>query len=953
MGANQQEVRVRLSAEGMAEVVSAFQRVSAAGKQSAKETGDAFAALNKQFSELGRSLLGGVTILAAAGALKSLLTSSMETAEGLTRLSQVTGLSTQTIQGFQRAARETGISAETANGGLSKLTLQLGKAEIGSLQSALAVRDLGLSVKDLQNLNADQKFLLIAQRLASIPDQARQARDATALFGRGVLELLPAIIAVGRDGIDVFVNKLRELGVFLDDQAIAELKQAKDRFRDLGDEVKGLGMQFLLGLVPSLSAAADGLTKATGGGEGFRKVGEAIGWIVRNLATGFEELGLRIGAFAAGAVEAFTGLAASANKILRGDVKGAIAEFQASLERQRSIVKEFEADRQALEAKADKGPEAAKQKEPGAPPAGGAPPTAYPFADQLAKARLQLTQQMLDNELKLFQAHSKLQLDEEKGAYQQGLISLEDYYARRREIISAEYDKQIEIARKKLAAEQVLPAAVGANAEVLAVQRQAAQAKLKGQIADLEEQRRAALQTESTTLQAQELSLMQREASAAEKLLTLEGDRADAARIRLALEAQALDNELAQGGVAQPQRQGAVSTLVGQGGAAIDYDEASRAAKAEILNLDTQKKAIQDQVNAGQIFEISAQQQILELEQQKLPILQADAQAMLQFANASKDPQLIAQAEAFKEKIQEIAVATDQAAQQMKELRAATEQAVGGAINTFLTDAISKGKTLGQSFHAAMLTIEQDLVRVATKMLTDDSLRVLFGGDSSGKGPSTTWLQRLEQVFSGKGGKGVVAGADMTAAFTAGGTTLTTAITTAFGTGATALTSALVSAFSAGGTTAGAEISAAMSSGSAGSALAGAGEASGAASDAFAAPSGFAEGGHIIGPGTSTSDSIPIMASAGEHIINAKAASQNRSLLNAINSGIQVRHFATGGQVSIMAAVESAGAKVSAPNVTQNFHINTQRGGAVDRLSQTQIGAEAMKGLLRAHQKNN
>ncbi len=48
---------------------------------------------------------------------------------------------------------------------------------------------------------------------------------------------------------------------------------------------------------------------------------------------------------------------------------------------------------------------------------------------------------------------------------------------------------------------------------------------------------------------------------------------------------------------------------------------------------------------------------------------------------------------------------------------------------------------------------------------------------------------------------------------------------------------------------------------------------------------GFAEGGEISGPGTGTSDSIPILASDGEFMVNAKATKKNRALLEAINSG--------------------------------------------------------------------
>ena len=62
-------------------------------------------------------------------------------------------------------------------------------------------------------------------------------------------------------------------------------------------------------------------------------------------------------------------------------------------------------------------------------------------------------------------------------------------------------------------------------------------------------------------------------------------------------------------------------------------------------------------------------------------------------------------------------------------------------------------------------------------------------------------------------------------------------------------------------------------------------------------PKKFATGGQIYGPGTGTSDSIPIMASAGEFIVNAKATKENLPLLAAINGGMgnQDGQYADGG----------------------------------------------------------
>lgn len=67
----------------------------------------------------------------------------------------------------------------------------------------------------------------------------------------------------------------------------------------------------------------------------------------------------------------------------------------------------------------------------------------------------------------------------------------------------------------------------------------------------------------------------------------------------------------------------------------------------------------------------------------------------------------------------------------------------------------------------------------------------------------------------------------------------------------------------------------------------------------------YATGGTVRGPGGPTSDQVPILASNGEFVVNAKAAKRHRAVLEALNSGLPA--FAQGGLV----ATNEAGAPES------------------------------------------
>lgn len=90
---------------------------------------------------------------------------------------------------------------------------------------------------------------------------------------------------------------------------------------------------------------------------------------------------------------------------------------------------------------------------------------------------------------------------------------------------------------------------------------------------------------------------------------------------------------------------------------------------------------------------------------------------------------------------------------------------------------------------------------------------------------------------------------------------------------------------------------------------------------AFALTRGFSTGGHVSGPGTGTSDSIPARLSDGEFVVNAAATKRNRGLLEAINSNerFSVSGGSGGGGVSL---TQSAG-------VVVNIHEDASRGGQV------------------------
>ncbi len=115
---------------------------------------------------------------------------------------------------------------------------------------------------------------------------------------------------------------------------------------------------------------------------------------------------------------------------------------------------------------------------------------------------------------------------------------------------------------------------------------------------------------------------------------------------------------------------------------------------------------------------------------------------------------------------------------------------------------------------------------------------------------------------------------------------------------------------------------------------------------------GFASGGHVSGPGTGTSDSIPARLSNGEFVVNARATAKHRAMLEAMNSN-RVPAFANGGMVSpspiSTPSFGSSGGGGSAPiNISSNVTINASGGTQEQNDDLAKKTSRAVESQMRA-----
>lgn len=781
MGDQASDVRVKLSAEGLSEVVSAFRTANKEGSKAGHGISEAFHEAGETLKEAGKELIAFVALGAVIEKFKESFEGIFENAEVVQNFAKATGLSTDAVQGLQAAAKDAGVDIGTVESGVNKLTITIGKAASGVSAAIQPFDQLGIKFDDFKKLSPDEQLKTVIQKLGEMKDPAQRAAVGVALFGKQFQDLEPVIEEVSEKGLQSYIDHLREIGVLMDSDTVAAIKNVGDQLLEVRQRAEGITTQFVTGLIPGLEKGMDAFLKASNdGADGIRTVGEGVGALFKGLVFVAIVVGKTIGAVIAAAVETTKGYIDATknalNDLVNGDYSKAGKSFSAGFAENGRQLKQILATVKQDAADAAESLFGGDEKDKPKDPEGGGHHDGGGDADNLAKlkavaqARYQLLSAQLDSELQLYTAQATLRSAQEKQQYEDGKISLQQYFSDRAKIIEEQFDKEIATLQKKRAAAAAVPESPNDQAEAL--QRQAQIAQIDGQIALKQIARQQALAQNTQEQRAAQRQLYIDQLNAEGKLASLQGRRYDAQRAQLAVQLQQLDEVLRKAGTAEEVRQKALDTAREQGEALARFNEQSFAADAAMTSLNTDLAGIQDQINNGVIFQADGEQQMLTLEQQRLPLLQKIADAQLAAAQASKDPQAIAAAEAFQQKLRDIGTATNQAGRDMATFKQGAQDALQGGLVDVITNADGKITSLKSGLKSLFSTILDGIRRVAAQLAAQAAVRAIFGSFGGGSIPSTGGADYIRQgigdiTFSAKGN--AFSGGKVVKAFAAGG----------------------------------------------------------------------------------------------------------------------------------------------------------------------------------------
>ena len=225
----------------------------------------------------GAQLFGQIAS-SATSAVRSLLSmgsAQAEVIDSTSKLASRLGMTYGELAGLAHAAELDGVSLDTLGTAATKLDVALVNAAKGSATANAKFERLGLSVDDLGNINAEQRFQAIAQAISLLPNEAEKSAAAIALFGKSGAGMLP-MFKNGAAGLQAMSIEAEKFGQKLTNAQGVDVENMNDSFSRAQAAISGVVQQLVAYLAPAVDAITTAFSDMIGN-VGGATIGQTIG----------------------------------------------------------------------------------------------------------------------------------------------------------------------------------------------------------------------------------------------------------------------------------------------------------------------------------------------------------------------------------------------------------------------------------------------------------------------------------------------------------------------------------------------------------------------------------------------------------------------------------------------------------------------------------------------------
>lgn len=260
----------------------------------------------------------GKLIAASGAALQAPLAAAVglfaQSGTELERMSQRLSASVESLSALGYAAKQTGSDLSAIDSAVQSMNSVIAAArrfDSGALQ---ALGRLQLSLSDIQGLNADQAFEIIADQISRVAEPTEQAARAVAIFGGAGQQLLP-MLKNGAGGLRAMRSEAEALGIVMSrDDAEAAAKLTKV-FGQVTASARGMMLAIGQALTPTVADAAETIRNLSATISRWVRDNRELAVAIAKVAAVVTVVGggiLALGTAITGAATAFGGLATAA-----------------------------------------------------------------------------------------------------------------------------------------------------------------------------------------------------------------------------------------------------------------------------------------------------------------------------------------------------------------------------------------------------------------------------------------------------------------------------------------------------------------------------------------------------------------------------------------------------------------------------------------------------------------
>jgi len=215
-------------------------------------------------SKLSRSAMPAIKAIAAVGAAAAGAATAVAlfTRAGMNAIDEQAKLARQLdstiggLRGLQLAGEDAGVATGTLNSAMQRLSARLGEAQSGTGAAADALRDLGLSARDLAGMDVDRRMATIADRVQELGLSGAQTANVLRDLGIRNTEMVN-LLRQGGGAIRDARQEIEDYGLAIDSVDSAAIEAANDALSRVGLVVESIRSALAVELAPIVLEIAD------------------------------------------------------------------------------------------------------------------------------------------------------------------------------------------------------------------------------------------------------------------------------------------------------------------------------------------------------------------------------------------------------------------------------------------------------------------------------------------------------------------------------------------------------------------------------------------------------------------------------------------------------------------------------------------------------------------------